>query len=501
MHLQLADVRKSFGDNSVLRGVSFDVGPGEVVALVGENGAGKSTLTRVISGAHQPDSGRLLIDGTATVLKDPQAAMAQGIEVIYQEFQQNLFPHLSVAENMYVLDRERVFGRLFVSKQRMAAEAGQALRRLGMEIDVHRQVSELSVAERQMLEIAKAMTHELRLIILDEPTAALDEQESEQLFAQVNRLREAGVSVIYISHRLDEVFALSDRIVVLRDGRVTLDAPTGELTPAKVVTAMVGDAVDDFYPKERNAGDEVVLEVRGGNGARFHDIDLQVRAGEVVGIGGVVGCGRSDLLRALFGLQPLTGGSVLVGGSAVRVGSVQDAIGSRIAYLSPDRQAEGLCMGQSVEANVSLASLREFSSGGGPLNGIVRRGRERAATGAVISDLRVRAASPSIAVSSLSGGNQQKALFAKWVMTRPRVLLMDEPTRGVDVGAKTEIYRIINQLTADGVAVLLVSSDLPELVAMSDRVVVMREGRFVAELTGDGLDEQSILKHALVGAA
>ncbi|MFI7643034.1 sugar ABC transporter ATP-binding protein [Nonomuraea sp. NPDC049400] len=497
MHLQLADVRKSFGDNSVLRGVSFDVGPGEVVALVGENGAGKSTLTRVISGAHQPDSGRLLIDGTATVLKDPQAAMAQGIEVIYQEFQQNLFPHLSVAENMYVLDRERVFGRLFVSKQRMAAEARQALRRLGMEIDVQRQVSELSVAERQMLEIAKAMTHELRLIILDEPTAALDEQESEQLFAQVNRLREAGVSVIYISHRLDEVFALSDRIVVLRDGRVTLDAPTERLTPAKVVTAMVGDAVDDFYPKERNARPEVVLEVRGGQGARFHDIDLQVRAGEVVGIGGVVGCGRSDLLRALFGLQPLTGGSVLVDGSGVRVASVQDAIGSRIAYLSPDRQAEGLCMGQSVESNVSLASLREFSPG----SGVVRRGKERAATGAVISELRVRAASPSIPVSSLSGGNQQKALFAKWVMTRPRVLLMDEPTRGVDVGAKTEIYRIINQLTADGVAVLLVSSDLPELVAMSDRVVVMREGRLVAELTGDDLDEQSILKHALVGAA
>ncbi|MBE1583551.1 sugar ABC transporter ATP-binding protein [Nonomuraea angiospora] len=497
MHLQLADVRKSFGDNSVLRGVSFDVGPGEVVALVGENGAGKSTLTRVISGAHQPDSGRLLIDGTATAFKDPQAAMAHGIEVIYQEFQQNLFPHLSVAENMYVLDRERVFGRLFVSKQRMAAEARQALRRLGMEIDVHRQVSELSVAERQMLEIAKAMTHELRLIILDEPTAALDEQESEQLFAQVNRLREAGVSVIYISHRLDEVFALSDRIVVLRDGRVTLDDPTERLTPAEVVTAMVGDAVDDFYPKERNARDEVVLEVRGGGGARFRDIDLQVRAGEVVGIGGVVGCGRSDLLRALFGLQPLTGGSVSVDGSGVRVESVQDAIGSRIAYLSPDRQAEGLCMGQSVEANVSLASLREFSSG----SGVVRRGKERAATGAVISELRVRAASPSIAVSSLSGGNQQKALFAKWVMTRPRVLLMDEPTRGVDVGAKTEIYRIINQLTADGVAVLLVSSDLPELVAMSDRVVVMREGRLVAELTGDDLDEQSILKHALVGAA
>ncbi|MFF5211824.1 sugar ABC transporter ATP-binding protein [Streptosporangium sp. NPDC000396] len=498
MHLQLADVHKSFGDNIVLRGVSFSVAPGEVVALVGENGAGKSTLTRVISGAHQPDSGQLLIDGIAVALKDPQSAMAHGIEVIYQEFQQNLFPHLSVAENMYVLDRERRFGRLFVSKQRMARDAEATLRRLGMEMDVHRQVSGLGVAERQMLEIAKAMTHDLRLLILDEPTAALDEQESEQLFAQVNRLRKAGVSVIYISHRLDEVFELSDRVVVLRDGRVTLDAPTAELDPAKVVTAMVGDAVDDFYPKERNARDQVVLEIReAGHETSFEDVDLQVRAGEVVGIGGVVGCGRSELLRALFGLQPLDSGSVRVDGSAVRIGSVQDAIAGRIAYLSPDRQAEGLCMSLSVESNVSLASLRDCSTAGG----VVRRGRERAVTGTVISELRVRAASPSIAVGSLSGGNQQKALFAKWVMTRPRVLLLDEPTRGVDVGAKTEIYRIINKLTADGVAVLLVSSDLPELVAMSDRVVVMREGRLVAELTGDDLDEQSILKHALVGAA
>ncbi|MBT2231072.1 sugar ABC transporter ATP-binding protein [Nonomuraea sp. NEAU-A123] len=496
MHLQLVDVHKSFGDNSVLRGVSFEVSPGEVVALVGENGAGKSTLTRVISGAHQPDAGRLLIDGVPAAFKDPQSAMARGIEVIYQEFQQNLFPHLTVAENMYVLDRERRFGNLFVSKQRMAEAAGTALRRLGMEIDVHRPVGDLGVAERQMVEIAKAMTHDLSLLILDEPTAALDERESEQLFAQVRGLRAAGVSVIYISHRLDEVFQLADRIVVLRDGRVTLDAPRGELDPDRVVTAMVGDTVDDFYPKERNATNQVVLEVRGARHADFHDVDLRVHAGEVLGIGGVVGCGRSSLLRALFGLRPLAGGSVSVAGTPVRVRDVRDAIDSRIAYLSPDRQAEGLCMSLSVEANVSLASLRDYS----PAGNVVRRAKERAATGQVISDLRVRTASPAAAVGSLSGGNQQKALFAKWVMTRPRVLLMDEPTRGVDVGAKTEIYRIINKLTADGVAVVLVSSDLPELVAMSDRVVVMREGRLVAELAGDRLDEQSILKHALVGA-
>ncbi|WP_433478622.1 sugar ABC transporter ATP-binding protein [Spirillospora sp. CA-142024] len=496
MRMQLVDVHKSFGENHVLRGVGLAVEPGEVVALCGENGAGKSTLTRVISGAHQPDGGMVLVDGRATVLKDPQAAMALGIEVIYQEFQQNLFPNLSVAENMHVLDREGRFGRLLVSRRRMAEAAASALKDLGLDIDVRRPVGELGVAGRQMVEIAKAMTHKPRLLILDEPTAALDERESERLFEQIRRLRKAGVTILYISHRLDEVFELSDRIVVLRDGRVTLDEPTGTLSPAQVVTAMVGDAVDDFYPKEHNTTDRVVLRVRGASGGdAFHDVDLDVRAGEVLGIGGVVGCGRGELLRALFGLHPLTSGTVTVDGEPVRARGPRQAISGRIAYVTPDRSGEGLAMQQSVEANVSLPSLGRFTRAD-----VVLRGRERAETGKVMADLRVRAASPSIAAGSLSGGNQQKALFAKWVMAGPRVLLMDEPTRGVDVGAKTEIYRIINGLTADGVAVVLVSSDLPELVAMSDRVLVMREGRTVSELTGDDVNEQNILEHALVGA-
>ncbi|MEW2134268.1 sugar ABC transporter ATP-binding protein [Streptomyces sp. NPDC005435] len=498
MRLRLEDVTKSFGENSVLRGVTFEVGPGEVVALAGENGAGKSTLTRVISGAHQPDSGQVVIDGEPVTFKNPQGAMARGIEVIYQEFRQNLFPHLSVAENIHVLDRDRRFGRLLVSRKRMAEEARSALAALGMDgIDVLAPVGTLGVAEQQMVEIAKATSHELRLLILDEPTAALDERESEQLFEQVKRLRDEGVSIVYISHRLDEIFELADRIVVLRDGLVALDSPIAETGPAQVVAAMVGNAVDDFYPKERNSGEETVLRVRGGSGSVFHGVDLEVRAGEVLGIGGVVGCGRSSLLRALFGLEPLTSGTVEVDGRPVRLRHVRDAIAARIAYVTPDRQAEGLCPDLSVEANVSLATLRRHTGPGD----LVRRAREREATGEVMSRLRVRTASPEAAVTSLSGGNQQKALFAKWVLTGPRVLLMDEPTRGVDVGAKTEIYRIINQLTADGVAVVLVSSDLPELVAMSDRAVVMRQGRVVAEMSGDRLSEQSVLEHALVGAA
>ncbi|MGW5101216.1 sugar ABC transporter ATP-binding protein [Streptomyces sp. NPDC004100] len=498
MRLRLQDVTKSFGENSVLRGVTFEVGPGEVVALAGENGAGKSTLTRVISGAHQPDAGQVVIDGEPVTFKNPQGAMARGIEVIYQEFRQNLFPHLSVAENIHVLDRERRFGRLLVSRKRMAEEARSTLGALGMDgIDVLAPVGTLGVAEQQMVEIAKATSHELRLLILDEPTAALDERESEQLFEQVRRLRDEGVSIVYISHRLDEIFELADRIVVLRDGLVALDTPIAEIGPAQVVAAMVGNAVDDFYPKERNAREEVVLRVRGGSGTVFQGVDLDVRAGEVLGIGGVVGCGRSSLLRALFGLEPLASGTVEVDGAPVRLRNIRDAIAARIAYVTPDRQAEGLCPDLSVEANVSLATLRRHTGPGD----LVRRTREREATGEVMSRLRVRTASPESAVTSLSGGNQQKALFAKWVLTGPRVLLMDEPTRGVDVGAKTEIYRIINQLTADGVAVVLVSSDLPELVAMSDRAVVMRQGRLVAEMAGDQLSEQSVLEHALVGAA
>jgi ABC-type sugar transport system ATPase subunit len=497
MRLRLADIHTSFGDNEILKGVDFEAAPGEVVALAGENGAGKSTLTRVISGAHRPDSGTILVDGVPVSFREPQDAMALGIEVIYQEFRQNLFPHLSVAENIHVLDRERRFGRWLVSKNRMAERAESVLAGLGTDLDVRRPVGSLSVAEQQMVEIAKATSRDLRLLVLDEPTAALDERESEQLFRQIRRLRDEGVAIVYISHHLDEVFALADRVVVLRDGRVVLDEPTAATGTSEVIRAMVGEPVADFYPKEANARDEVVLRVEGASGTDFHDVSLQVRAGEVLGIGGVVGCGRGSLLRALFGLEALGAGTVSVDGQRVRPRGVPEAIARGIAYITPDRQAEGLCVGLSVLTNISLATLRRYT---GPAD-LVRRGPERADCARVMAELRVRAPSPSAAVATLSGGNQQKALFAKCVLTGPRVLLMDEPTRGVDVGAKAEICRIVNRLTADGVAVVLVSSDLPELVNMSDRAVVMREGRIVAELSGDRLTEPAILEHALVGAA
>lgn len=497
MHLHVNGVVKSFGENTVLAGVDFQVRSGEVVALVGENGAGKSTLTRVISGVYRPDGGQLEIDGERVVFRVPDDAMARGIQVIYQEFRQNLFPNLSVAENLFVREEGRRFGGVLVSKAAMAVETTRLLGAMGMDIDPHVKVGRLRVAEQQMVEIAKAMTHELKLLILDEPTAALDGHESEELFRRVEQLRTDGVAIVYISHRLDEVFALADRIVVLRDGIVALTGATSELTREQVVAAMVGRTVSDLYPKQDNTHDDVVLSVRGiGRTGYFEDIDLDVRAGEIVGLGGVLGSGRGDVLRALFGLDRIDTGTVTVRGRQVKARTPAQAIRSGIAYLTPDRQAEGLCTGRAVRENLSLASLAGFA---GPF-GLVRRRAEKRAVGELIAELRIRAVNQEVALGTLSGGNQQKALFGKWLMTRPLVLLMEEPTRGVDVGAKAEIYRLMNELTARGVAVVLVSSDLPELVAMSDRVLVLRQGRIAAHLRGADITQQAVLEHALEAA-
>lgn len=495
MKLQLRDIHKSFGETRVLGGVDLTVDAGEVIALVGENGAGKSTLTRVISGAHQPDRGRIVVDGEPVVFSAPQDAMNRGVQVIYQEFRQNIFPHLSVAENLFTLDAHGEFGRLFVNKSKMAARARELLGLIELDVDPHTSVDRLSVAQMQMLEIAKTAGHDMKLLILDEPTAALDEQESERLFEQIERLRASGVAIVYISHRLEEVFRLSQRIVVLRNGTVALEAPTETLTEREVVAAMVGRTIEDFYPKQTHTRADVALRCSGLSGSDFFDVGLHVRAGEVLGIGGVFGCGKGSVLRALFGLVPSTSHEITVAGQVYQPSRPDRAIRAGIGYVPPDRQAEGLCLQQSVSDNISLASLSRFSSGP-----FVRRNRERAATQTIIDDLSIRASSASAEVGTLSGGNQQKALFGGRVMTGPRVLLMEEPTRGVDVGAKAEIYRIINEQASQGVAIIIVSSDLPELVAMSDRLLVMRQGHVVAELTDHDLTEQKLLEHALESA-
>lgn len=497
MILELRNIHKSFGETEVLTGVNLTVRSGEVVALVGENGAGKSTLTRIISGAHRPDGGAIVIDGENVDLRRPQDAMARGIQVIYQEFLNNIFPHLSVAENLFTLDKVGTFGRLFVSKRRMRREARILTSRIGLDVDPAASAESLSVAELQMLEIAKSTGENISLLILDEPTAALDEQESERLFEQIEALKKAGIAVIYISHRLEEVFRISDRIVVLRNGAVVLEEETRESTERGIVAAMVGKTIDDLYPKENHSTSRIALSLRGvSGGEHFEDVSFDVRAGEVLGIGGVMGCGKGSVLRALFGLIPITGGEVHLDGVPVSIPSPQTAIDLGIAYIPPDRQSEGLCLQQSISDNISLASLARFAPAG-----VVRRKAEQVETEQVISSLSIRAASMDVEVGRLSGGNQQKVLFGRWVMTKPKVLLMEEPTRGVDIGAKAEIYRIINAQAAAGAAIILVSGDLPELIAMSDRVAVMRQGRLVVELEGSDITQQKLLEHALESAA
>jgi ribose transport system ATP-binding protein len=358
-------------------------------------------------------------------------------------------------------------------------------------------VKDLSVPEQQMLAIAKAIGEDASMIILDEPTAALDKTEVEALFVQVCRLRDEGVAIIYISHRLNEVFSLADRLVVLRDGVVALETEPAKSTEREVVAAMVGRAVEKFYPKEQNATDRVVLQLKGfSSTGHFSDVDLQVHSGEVLGIGGVQGCGKGSLLRSLYGLLAVSGGEALLDDVVFRPSTPRAAIAAGICYLTPDRQKEGLALQQSIAANLSMATLGAISPAG-----MVDAQAEQARGEKMRKGLDIKASSVRQPVSALSGGNQQKVLLGRWLMTDPKVLLMEEPTRGVDVGAKAEIYRVINEQTSRGVAIVLVSSDLPELVEMSDKVIVMREGHVVAQLAGDDLSQESVLNHALESAA
>lgn len=477
----------------MLTAVDVTVEPGELLGLVGENGAGKSTLARIISGAHPPNRGQILINGQPVALKTPQDAMDHGIQVIYQEFLNNVFLQLNVAENLFTKDETGHFGRAFVNKRRMNREAKQSLNEIGLDIDPTTSAGSLSVAELQMVEIAKSINSDMRLLILDEPTAALDEQESAQLFRQIRLLQQQGISIVYISHRLEEVFDLSDRILVLRNGSVVKESPTSQITEHEVVTSMVGRSVDDLYPKEDHRTDNVALSLTDVTSpGRFSNVSFSVFAGEVLGIGGVMGSGKGAVLRSLFGLLPITDGKVKFDGADVTIDTPLEAIDNQIAYIPPDRQAEGLCLQQSVTHNLSLASLKRFS-----LLGFVRRRNEGRDTQRTVDELQIQAASVDMEVAQLSGGNQQKVVFGRSTMTQPRVLLMEEPTRGVDIGAKVELYRIINAQAAGGAAVVLVSSDIPELVEMSDRLLVMREGAIVAELTGSDINQQNLLETAL----
>ena len=490
--LEMRGIEKSFPGAHALRTVDLTVRAGEIVGLVGENGAGKSTLMKILSGAYQRDAGEILVDGLPVDAAGPQDMIRRGVAVIYQE--PSLAPHLSVAENIY-MGRLPTTSRGLVDQRRLTEDTLVVAERLGLQLDPRVKVGSLSVARRQMVEIAKALSRDARLIVLDEPSAVLADAELDGLFRVMRRLTEKGVAFVYISHRLNEVFRITDRVVVMKDGRVVTSEPTASVTPDRLVRLMVGREIDRIYgvrETERPAADVPILAVRGlTRHGVFRDIDLTVAPGEIVGIAGLAGAGRTEVLRAIHGADPIDAGVIEVAGVPVRIASPRAAIALGIGLLTEDRKADGLLLGQSVATNVTISRIEDVAP-----RGVIDGRSERKTVKEHIARLSIRTPGPSTLVRNLSGGNQQKVIFAKWLHARCRILLIDEPTRGVDVGAKREIYALLRDLAARGVGIVMVSSELPEVIGMSDRVLVMREGRITATIDASEATEERIMAHA-----
>jgi rhamnose transport system ATP-binding protein len=468
--LALAGIAKSFALTAALADVSLDLYPGEIHALVGENGAGKSTLIKILTGVHQPDEGTIRLAGRPLAISDPQAAQALGIAAIYQE--PMVFPDLDVAENIFISHQGM---GLLVDWKKLHADAALLIERLGVTLDVRRAASGLTLAEQQTVEIARAISLDVKVLIMDEPTASLSAHEVDRLMQIARTLRSRGVAVVYISHRLEEVFALADRVTVLRDGRLISTRPIGEVTRDGMVRDMVGRAVDHFTPKtEAGPRGKRVLGVRGlGREAVFEGVTFDLHAGEILCFSGLVGSRRTDVGLALFGIQPATAGTIELDGEVVAIATPEAAMRHGIAYVSEDRRKLGLAMTLPIFANISLPSLGRLLGRFGRID----RRAEHAMAEKHRERLSIRTTDVGLEVGKLSGGNQQKVMLAKWLETGPRLLIVDEPTRGIDVGAKTEVHAIINELAAEGVAIVVISSDLPEVMALADRVLVMREGR------------------------
>ncbi|WP_368660356.1 sugar ABC transporter ATP-binding protein [Kocuria sp.] len=480
---------KSFGPVNVIDDVTVHVHAGEVEVLLGENGAGKSTLIKMMAGIHQPDSGRILVDGEPVHLSDVKAAEARGIATIHQEL--NLIPQLSVAENITLGRTPQRFG--VVDKARMNAVAREALDRIGLDVPLDKPVGELGVARQQLVEIAKALSQDARLLILDEPTAALTGREVDALFSVVDDLKRRGVGMVFISHHLDEIPRIGDTISVLRDGQFVAQVPANT-SQDNLIALMVGRDIDDQFPRKRTEQTgEALLEVRGlSSGELFNNIDFTVYSGEVLGIAGLVGAGRTEVLRAIYGADTYDSGSVAVQNRALPAHDVSRSISAGLGFVPEDRKSQGLVLDASVADNAGLATLRSTAR-----FGLADRGGQRARARVVTDQLAVRMAGLDQSIRHLSGGNQQKVVFARWVMADAKVLLLDEPTRGVDVGAKVEIYELINEITRLGGAVVMVSSELPEVLGMSDRVLVMSNGRVAGVLNADQATEDSVMALAV----
>jgi rhamnose transport system ATP-binding protein len=489
--LALEHAQKRFGAVHALEDGDIELRGGEVHGLVGENGAGKSTLVKILAGVHRPDAGRLVLDGEEAIFDNAKQSQAAGIAIIFQE--PTLFPDLTVAENIFVgMQPLKRFRR--IDRRRMHREAAAVFEQLGVRLDPDRLARGLSIADQQLVEIVKALTTNARVIVMDEPTAALTSTEVERLFRIVQTLRTQGNAVLFVSHRLDEIFAVCQRVTVMRDGRHVLTQPVAELTPQSVIRAMVGRDMDALFPKVATEPGPVVLKVsRLTREGVFTDVSFEVRSGEIVALAGLVGAGRTEVARAIFGIDRWDAGSVEVSGRPLRTGSPTAAMAAGIALVPEDRRQQGLVMDFSIERNIALASLDSIRRGG-----LIRRGSERRFAKDWALRLQLKYGKLTNPAWTLSGGNQQKAVLAKWLARKPTLLIVDEPTRGIDVGTKAEVHRLLSELAAQGVAVLMISSELPEVLGMADRVVVLFEGLVAREFTRAEADETSIM-HAATG--
>lgn len=486
--LRLEGVSKRFGATQALNNVQFELRAGEVHALMGENGAGKSTLMKILAGNIQRDGGRIVLDGQEVEIRSPRDAQSLGIAIIHQEL--NTVPAMTVAENLSLGHEPRTrFGML--DRHRALEDARSKLARIGANIDPRRPLGSLSVGMQQMVEIARAVSEDARVLVLDEPTAALSRGEAQQLYEIIRQMRSAGVGLIYISHRMEEVWQLADRVTVFRDGTFVGTGEMDRIKPQDVVRMMVGRPVADLYNHSARTPGKIVLDVAGLAGGAIGPVDFKVRAGEVVSMAGLIGSGRTEVGRLIFGADRRSAGTVHIAGRESRPADPFEAIADGIGMVPENRKEQGLFLDQSVESNIAISSLDQFTTAG-----VVRRGEARKAALEQMKRLRLRLNALELPVKALSGGNQQKAALARWLLRDSEVLILDEPTRGVDIGAKREIYELIDELARAGKAILVISSDLPEAIGISDRILVMREGRIVQELPSAGASEEEVMLHA-----
>lgn len=492
MHIEMRDIDKAFGSNQVLKHAGFELADGEVHALMGENGAGKSTLMKILTGVYTRDAGTVLVDGKEVNYKNPQEAEKAGIVFIYQEL--NVMFDLTVEENLFM--GKEIHGRFGIcDRKAMQAKAKETLTMLGVDISPKTVMSDLSVGQQQMIEICKALMVDAKVIIMDEPTAALTQSETVALFRVIESLRKKGVSIVYISHRMEEIFELCDRITVLRDGSYigVKDIPKTNMN--EIVKMMIGREIGERYPARNVKIGKEVLKVSGLTKAGvFKDVNFSVHAGEVLGVSGLMGAGRTEIMQAIFGNLPYESGTIEIDGRPVTIKNPIQAISQGIGFITEDRKTEGLMLEKSIQENVSLCNLGSISS-----SSVISSAREKELVAKAIKDLHIKCFGPFHECNNLSGGNQQKVVLAKWILTDPKILILDEPTRGVDIGAKKEIYSIINELAAKGVAVIMVSSELPEVLGMSDRIMVVREGEVRGVISHDEANQENVMTLATGG--